>query len=541
MRVQTIKRSVRRHIFQYSGLQFLAHIRSRVLKVALMSMWGGLHLSAQSLQPVPLSYLQETGSPASLAIDGKGYTLHVNTREVVVEVVARDSNDHPIGDLKQSEFDIFEDAERFRKHLRVISAFRTVDPALERIDLNDNSRRRLVLPIGGRCEVHSTVHYEIAFHPTKWLSGYHSVLVTTTRRHTRLSYRMQYYLGVSDVGTQPTRRDAKGLDTDLQKAACYHANVPASLSLSVKQIDAQDALQLHYSLRVLPSSLDIAGIDEASHHVVLDYGICAFDTAGHILDYWHFSEDRSLGTAEAGKILSSGWPELIEVPRNDKPALVRAVVREPRSGNLGIIDLSTSVPTSSDDIEESDLQASPHILVAPEGVSVAKGSARSLGSPLPREGALCGDVYELPTTTTFLPDDFRVLNAVGAIYTNSLNISERVFEQGIPGSTPRSEWFGVDYFGRFWVSKPGKYSFVLNADDGADLYIDDRRVISNDGIHPPQTIEGSIMLESGRHTIRLPYFQGPTYVNLVLKVKSPDESLKVFDMRDFSEPAPRLN
>jgi len=210
------------------------------------------------------------------------------------------------------------------------------------------------------------------------------------------------------------------------------------------------------------------------------------------------------------------------------------------TGNIRAWSVATEFGCILPKIDDGDQEEPARVLVGAENLRAERATA-SLGSPLPRSNALCGDVYELPNTTNFLPANFRVLNAVGAVYTNSLNVREQVLTLGIPGSTQRSEWFGIDYYGQFWIKTPGKYLFVLNADDGADLYIDDRRLIGDDGIHPPQTVSGSVRLEAGRHTIHLPYFQGPTYVNLILQVKAPDEELKVFNLRDFQPPNQRKN
>jgi hypothetical protein len=468
--------------------------------------------------------------------DGKAYTLHVTTREVVVEVVARDRNNHPVNDLSESDFEVFESGHKSKDERRDISAFRTIDPATGPADYDELSRS-VVLPLGGRCEIRSTVHYEIAFHPTKWVSGYHSIRVTTTRRHITLSYRTQYYVGISDVDAHPARVDASRLDSDLVNAACYHSAVPSSLSLSARKLVANDPSELYYSVDVLPSSLQAAGVEEGSHHIQLQYGVCTFDRTGDVVGYWHFSEDRSLNALETETVLSDGWTESVVVPHKGTPALARFVVLEPKSGNIGSIELATNVRTPPDDPGESEANDPKHVLIPSDESYVRGRTAQSLGSPVPRRGALCGDVYELPTTTTFLPSDFKVLNSVGAVYTNSLNVGEQILHQGIPGSTSQHEWFGIDYYGEFWVSKPGKYLFVLNADDGADLYVDDQKLISDDGIHPPQTVSKSIALKTGRHTIHLPYFQGPTYVNLILQVNPPDEVVKVFDVRGFANPS----
>jgi hypothetical protein len=49
---------------------------------------------------------------------------------------------------------------------------------------------------------------------------------------------------------------------------------------------------------------------------------------------------------------------------------------------------------------------------------------------------------------------------------------------------------------------------------------------------------GEIKLNAGRHTIHVPYFQGPVdAVALQLWVKAPKEDWKLFDLRNFSAPA----
>jgi hypothetical protein len=122
---------------------------------------------------------------------------------------------------------------------------------------------------------------------------------------------------------------------------------------------------------------------------------------------------------------------------------------------------------------------------------VAAASAQE--QPLPSFGVtvvdpygLRGDVYLIRRGSRKLPD-FRKLEPVGTIYTSSLNVPPRDFSEGFPGVTKRIEWFAIDYTGRFWIVQPETYRFSLMSDDGSRLYIDDKLVINNDGVHPPQT------------------------------------------------------
>jgi hypothetical protein len=95
----------------------------------------------------------------------------------------------------------------------------------------------------------------------------------------------------------------------------------------------------------------------------------------------------------------------------------------------------------------------------------------------------------------------------GVIHAHELNVPPRAFTLGFPGIAGRWEWYAIDFRGSFVASKAGTYSFRLLSDDGSLLWIDGKRVIDNDGQHVPIMVSGTIQLESGRHDIRVYYFQ----------------------------------
>jgi PA14 domain len=147
-----------------------------------------------------------------------------------------------------------------------------------------------------------------------------------------------------------------------------------------------------------------------------------------------------------------------------------------------------------------------------------------------------GRIYNLPHNTKKLPN-FRKMKPVGTIYASQLNIPPQDFKLGFPGVTKRTEWFAIDYTGRFWVEKPGDYGFALTADDGANLYIDGELIVDNDGQHPPRERVGVAPLTHGVHQIRVSYFQGPRFhVALVLKVALPGEELRIFSTDELKPP-----
>lgn len=161
----------------------------------------------------------------------------------------------------------------------------------------------------------------------------------------------------------------------------------------------------------------------------------------------------------------------------------------------------------------------------------------TFGTTVVVSGGLRGVVYYVKPGSAKLPD-FHALKPVGTIYTASLNVPEQSFTRGFPGITDRFEWFAIDYTGRFWIDQPGEYRFSLTSDDGAKLWIDNSLVIDNDGTHPPRQMSGSVDLAHGIHAIRVAYFQGPRFlVALVLKIKPPEQPLRVFSTDEFKPPA----
>ncbi|MGD0298198.1 MAG: PA14 domain-containing protein [Bryobacteraceae bacterium] len=150
---------------------------------------------------------------------------------------------------------------------------------------------------------------------------------------------------------------------------------------------------------------------------------------------------------------------------------------------------------------------------------------------------LQGLIYFIRKGTGRLPG-FSTRDAIGTIYTTSLNVPPRHFRQGFPGVTDRFEWFAIDYSGQFWIDQPGPYSFRLTSDDGAKLFVDGQLKIDNDGIHSARTRSAKMVLRGGIHRIRVCYFQGPQdYIALVLELLGPDGNWQVFSTDSFKPPS----
>lgn len=167
---------------------------------------------------------------------------------------------------------------------------------------------------------------------------------------------------------------------------------------------------------------------------------------------------------------------------------------------------------------------------------LAQDTIPTFGTTVVVPSGLRGLIYYIPPGSRRLPR-FPELEAAGAIYTDSLNIPRRRFENGFPGVTDRFEWFAIDYTGRFWIEEPGDYRFAVTSDDGANVYIDGHLEIYNNGIHAPVRRPATVQLTGGIHELRVSYFQGPRFeVALILEVAGPHGQWHTFSTNEFKPP-----
>jgi hypothetical protein len=492
----------------------------------------------------------------------KTYTMRVQSHEVIVDVVALGAHHQPVSDLKQDEFRVFEVGKVPTRLLRRIVAFRAVDPTLEE-ETGVAASGGFQVKLGGGCAMSFTRHYRLAFNPTPhgWMGGKHELVVSTSRPHVTLAYAPEYYVGLSGVHAKPKLRNDKAADSALADAACGRSTVPASIALNARLIRTADTDPLRISVVVQPDSLPFTAMSNGAQRVRLDYGACTFDAEGKPLSFAHTSAERVLSAEDYAHVMGSGFPNVVNVPRSPKTAMVRFVVMDRETGNMGSADVIPLAPpiegrradslsglTPMQQAKKAEEEARQKVSATADVLNMRKvdiakmlggEAAGTFGSIVASPGAMCGDVYELKDGTARLPDYWNHLETgepVGAVYTDSLKVPYEMPE-GIPGLTSRTEWFGIDYHGNFWIQTAGKYQFQMFSDDGAELDIDDKLVAEDDGVHSLEKAKGSVDLAVGMHTIHVPYFQQTVHVGLILIVQPPGEAYRVFDVRKFSPPA----
>jgi S1-C subfamily serine protease len=69
------------------------------------------------------------------------------------------------------------------------------------------------------------------------------------------------------------------------------------------------------------------------------------------------------------------------------------------------------------------------------------------------------------------------------------------------------EHVAIEYTGFIEAPADDLYAFYTTSDDGSRLWIDDRLVVDNDGLHPARETGGLIRLRKGLHRLRVSYFE----------------------------------
>lgn len=103
-----------------------------------------------------------------------------------------------------------------------------------------------------------------------------------------------------------------------------------------------------------------------------------------------------------------------------------------------------------------------------------------------------GDFQKMP--------DFKKLKLWHSGNTYQLSLNNKI-------NTP-PHFFALRFKSNIKIVKPGVYRFYTSSNDGSKLYIDDKLIVDNDGLHGPVQKSGDIELTERMHRIRVDYFQG---------------------------------
>jgi mono/diheme cytochrome c family protein len=83
----------------------------------------------------------------------------------------------------------------------------------------------------------------------------------------------------------------------------------------------------------------------------------------------------------------------------------------------------------------------------------------------------------------------------------------------------RDSAMAIKFEGYLKIDREAQYKFWLTSDDGSKLWIDDKLVVSNDGIHAPSTVTNSAFLMKGMHKITAAVFNAGGGVELGIDIQ----------------------
>jgi hexosaminidase len=112
---------------------------------------------------------------------------------------------------------------------------------------------------------------------------------------------------------------------------------------------------------------------------------------------------------------------------------------------------------------------------------------------------------------------FDELEAVAAGVVDAFDLSAR----------NRADDFAMTFTGYVEVPADGTYTFHVNSDDGSRLLIGSELVVENDGLHAASEKSGQVILKTGKHPIRVEFFQSGGGRALEVSYEGPDLAKQV--------------
>ncbi len=183
--------------------------------------------------------------------------------------------------------------------------------------------------------------------------------------------------------------------------------------------------------------------------------------------------------------------------------------------------LDGSEPTLASPLYSKPLELSETVTLKAKAFNPNGLSSRAVSSVFTREEPLPamkakakkpGLPYRYFEGTWEKLPDFAQLTPLKTGTVNQINVQ---------GLNRRDDHWGLQFAGYFHAPADGIYTFRLESDDGAILYIDGKALINNDGSHSARTREAFVPLKKGKHALRLDYFQDTEEFTLSLQVQKP--------------------
>ena len=97
----------------------------------------------------------------------------------------------------------------------------------------------------------------------------------------------------------------------------------------------------------------------------------------------------------------------------------------------------------------------------------------------------------------------------------------KALSDDFPGDHFTGEWKG-----KIQIKKAGKYVFITKSDDGSRLWINDKQIVDNWGLHGAREKKGRIFLKTGHHDFRATHFENAGGASMIVTYIGPDTEEK---------------
>lgn len=206
-------------------------------------------------------------------------------------------------------------------------------------------------------------------------------------------------------------------------------------------------------------------------------------------------------------------------PATDNVGVKEYIIYEVQAGNT----LNTIGTTAETNFIVEGLQEQERYTYVIKAVD-ASNNQSEVSNQASAITAICGLRYTLYVTDGNQPygsvNDFLSSQIVAKGVTDNFDIGIRTIYPAFNGTTS-DDHFGFEFEGVIQIDQPGKYGFKLKSDDGSVLWIDDVEIINHDGAHGATEKSGNVNLTSGRHIIKVRYFEIGSGNELSLKYSGP--------------------
>jgi hypothetical protein len=150
-----------------------------------------------------------------------------------------------------------------------------------------------------------------------------------------------------------------------------------------------------------------------------------------------------------------------------------------------------------------------------------RGVAQSPPDPTELLPGLSGAFYEMAPEELNVPAggliDFPVIGAYEKpLFARAEATANIPYSPAAPPGLSLEDNFFVRWTGYIRVEQEGRYTFAVESDDGARLYINGKLVVNNGGTHLVKEEVGRETLKRGEHALRIEYFDATR--DAVLKV-----------------------